>query len=682
MAEQKRRALRIVLIVLVVLVVLPVVGAAVVALTFDANRLKPRITAAIEQATGRAVTIDGPIRLGIALQPTLQVGDVKLANAPGFAPANMATLDTLDLRLALLPLLHRHIEIEQLDLGHPVIALQIDADGQNNWHFQSKPTAPQPQTPAASGAARPTTLRVDTTTVANGAISLTDARTGASFGIEGVQLTATQSDPAGPIHVDVTAKDGAMPIAVSGQIGSPRERAMSVDLTVSAADASLTAKGTRERFAVAGSVPDLAALSPLANRPLPALHAITFQSDVTPPQDGPMSPSFQLEGLRIASSVGDLDGSVAIDLAKPIAVRATATIRNLDPKALSAALPADASPVAPPQAAPTSPPPTPPAPTPPSKSGAAWVIPDHPLPFARLPLIDADLTLALQDTKIGDATIKSVTTHAVLHAGHLVLDPLAIDGPGGHVDATAMAAAAGAAAITLQAPALAIQPVLAAFDQPDGVIGTMEVRADLHSSGLTPHALAAGLDGSFGLALANGEIDNRLLVAMLSRIAPEAGLLETTGRAQRAALRCVALRADVSHGVADLRALMFDTEPLRLVGSGSIDLGQETLSLRLQPLARIGISGFSMPIDVRGGFRSPRATFDVAGGGKSMGGLVIGALGADRLIAGAGQSDGCADQLKLARFGASGPLPAALPAPLVSKTLTPNINNLLKQLLR
>jgi AsmA protein len=288
----------------------------------------------------------------------------------------------------------------------------------------------------------------------------------------------------------------------------------------------------------------------------------------------------------------------------------------------------------------------------------------------------------LQDTRAGAATIKSASTHAVLHAGHLVLDPLAIDLPGGHIDATVMADASGAAALTLRAPSLSIQPMLAGFDEPDGVLGTLEVRADLHGSGATPHALAAGLDGSVGFALANGEIDNRLLVALLSRLAPEAGLLDLAGKPGRSALRCVAVRADVAHGVADLHALLLDTVPLRLTGGGTLDLAQETLSLHLLPLARIGGTGLTVPVNVRGSLRAPRAAVDAAGAGKSLGGLVIGALGADRLIAGAGQSDGCADQLQLARFGDPGPVPEALPAQAASKPAPPNLNNLLKQLLR
>jgi uncharacterized protein involved in outer membrane biogenesis len=690
MAEQKRRGLRIALIVLAIIVLVPIAGMAVLALTFDANRLKPRIIAAIEQATGRDVAIDGPIRLGLSLRPTLEVDSVKLANAAGFAPADMATLDRLDLRLALLPLMHRHIEIEQLDLVHPVIALQIDAQGHDNWHFQRPPGPPSnPQAPSPPSTARPTTLRVQTMSITDGAISFADARTRAAFAVATVQLTATQNDTDGSVHLSLTGTDQAIPLAVAGDIGQPGREPIPIDLTLTAADASLTVKGTAPHFALSGRIPDLAALSPLVGPALPALHDVTFQADMAPPAGGTLGTGIALTGLRIGAPTGDVSGDATITLAAPLGIRATLTTSNLDPAALIAALPPPQA-AAPPAAAPAptaavpgAPAPTaPPAPSQAEPAHPARVISDRPLPFDRLPHVDADLTLTAQDTKLGSAVIKTASTHAVLHAGHLVLDPVAIELPGGHVDGTAMADAGGAAALTLRAPTLSIQPLLSAFDEPDGVIGTLEVRADLRGTGTTPHALVAGLDGTVGLALANGEIDNRLLVMLLSRIAPEAGFLSFAGQPPRSALRCVALRADIAHGVADLHALLLDTVPLRLTGAGTVDLGQETLSLHLQPLARVGGSGLSMPVDVRGSFRAPRAAIDAKGAGQSLGGIVIGALGADRLIAGAGQSDGCAEQLQLARFGAAGPVPAALPTQQLGKQAPNSVNNLLKQLLR
>src|SRR5215471_9344324 len=83
------------------LVGLTIVLGAVAALSFDPDSLKQRIIAAVKQATGRDVTL-GPLRLGLALQPTLVARDVSFANPPGFSRPQMATLEELDLKLALL----------------------------------------------------------------------------------------------------------------------------------------------------------------------------------------------------------------------------------------------------------------------------------------------------------------------------------------------------------------------------------------------------------------------------------------------------------------------------------------------------------------------------------------------------------------------------------------------------
>src|ERR1700722_11353475 len=84
-----------------------IVAGVVVGLSFDPDSLKPRITAAVKQATGRDLTLQGNIRLGLSLEPTLTVRGVSLSNPPGFSRPEMATLEQLDLKLALIPLLSR-----------------------------------------------------------------------------------------------------------------------------------------------------------------------------------------------------------------------------------------------------------------------------------------------------------------------------------------------------------------------------------------------------------------------------------------------------------------------------------------------------------------------------------------------------------------------------------------------
>ena len=83
----------------------------------------------MKQATGRDLTLQGRIRLGLSLQPTLTVQGVAFANPPGFSRPQMATLERLDLKLALIPLLSHRVEIDRLVLVKPDILLETDAQG-------------------------------------------------------------------------------------------------------------------------------------------------------------------------------------------------------------------------------------------------------------------------------------------------------------------------------------------------------------------------------------------------------------------------------------------------------------------------------------------------------------------------------------------------------------------------
>lgn len=144
MSEAKpRRIWRRLLIILAVLALLPVLGVAVVALTLDTEALKPRITAAVEAATGRRLALRGPLSFTPALVPTIAIEDVALANVAGGSAPDMLTARRIELRLALLPLLSRAIDVRSLTIVEPRLLLETDAQGLPNWVF----TAARPASP-------------------------------------------------------------------------------------------------------------------------------------------------------------------------------------------------------------------------------------------------------------------------------------------------------------------------------------------------------------------------------------------------------------------------------------------------------------------------------------------------------------------------------------------------------
>ena len=207
------------------------------------------------------------------------------------------------------------------------------------------------------------------------------------------------------------------------------------------------------------------------------------------------------------------------------------------------------------------------------------------------------------------------STHIDLHGGKLRLDPLSGDLPEGHVNATLNADATQtppAVALRLQVPALALQPLLAAMKVPGVITGTMQVQADLRGSGATPHAIAAGLDGSLSVAMANGAVDNRLLGGTLGSILRQADLLDLVGRGGTSQVQCFAAHLDAAHGIATVRSLVLASSLLSMDGSGSLNLGAETLDLRIRPQAKVAGTGVVVPLRISGPFRPPAAAPDAA----------------------------------------------------------------------
>ena len=130
-----------------------------IGITVDASRLRARIAAVFSDALGRTVRFDGPMELEISARPKLRVGGLHIANAPGFAGGDFASLGEARLALDLWPLLQKRLQIEEVTGSQARVRLQSSADGANNWTFlrASRPTqqrASKPETSAAVSADR------------------------------------------------------------------------------------------------------------------------------------------------------------------------------------------------------------------------------------------------------------------------------------------------------------------------------------------------------------------------------------------------------------------------------------------------------------------------------------------------------------------------------------------------
>ncbi|MFP4161811.1 MAG: AsmA family protein, partial [Ectothiorhodospira sp.] len=145
------------LVVLTVLLVVLVILAGVVLITVDPNDYKEEISAAVEKRTGRTLEIQGDIGLSLFPRLGLELGETTLSNAEGFPGDHFARIRQVDVSVALLPLLRRELEVQEVRLEGLDLNLARDAQGRGNWEdLTETPSAdevPPEETPATDGEA-------------------------------------------------------------------------------------------------------------------------------------------------------------------------------------------------------------------------------------------------------------------------------------------------------------------------------------------------------------------------------------------------------------------------------------------------------------------------------------------------------------------------------------------------
>ena len=91
-----------------------IVAAVVIVVATDFGAYKSYAVGAVEDATGRKLAIDGPVKLKLLPISSLVAEKVRFANAPWGSRPEMATVDRVEARVALLPLISGKVVVRHL----------------------------------------------------------------------------------------------------------------------------------------------------------------------------------------------------------------------------------------------------------------------------------------------------------------------------------------------------------------------------------------------------------------------------------------------------------------------------------------------------------------------------------------------------------------------------------------
>jgi len=122
---------RTLLLAAVGIVVLIVLVIAIVAATFDPNKYKPEIAAAVKDKTGRTLAIEG--NLGLSFFPSIGIAVGKASLSEPNGSGIFARFDEAKVSLALLPLFSRQVVIDRVTLSGLTADLVKRKDGRTNF---------------------------------------------------------------------------------------------------------------------------------------------------------------------------------------------------------------------------------------------------------------------------------------------------------------------------------------------------------------------------------------------------------------------------------------------------------------------------------------------------------------------------------------------------------------------
>jgi len=311
--------------------------------SYDYNTLKPEITRAFQDATGKELTLGGDISLKIGLTPTLVVRDVTIQNAPWGSQPELARIKRLEIKVRFFPLLAHRLDLIRVILIEPDLLLETDTSGKSNLAIDTPVKDRTAERKTDTGGWGLSRITFEEMRIEKGRITYINHESKKRYTATVAVLTAGSTGPlGGPIRIEGKVAYNEESFEITGTVGSltafaDAALAWPVSLKLSMEDAVL---------ALDGSVND-----PLARRGLRLYFSLKSKDPARlsrlsglsklPPLKGPLDisgriidtakDSYSITDLKIIEGDNDLGGSVDLNLAgeRPM-VKATLSARKLD----------------------------------------------------------------------------------------------------------------------------------------------------------------------------------------------------------------------------------------------------------------------------------------------------------------------------------------------------------------
>ena len=638
-----KRLVKILASIIFSLIIIMAIGGYLFVRNFDLNHYKSYVEDIADKQLGRKLTINGNAYLGLSLIPTLIVEDVELANAAWASQPQMAKVERLEIRLSLLPLLHKQLVIDNIAVVKPEVYLETSAEGKNNWDFGAKPVKSVPvrsvstfsliseaqalEVEKAAGAEANPVLpflegfAAKNVSVSSGLVQYANAKTGKVMNviINSFNLSAESMDDnittSFDIDVDGQAVKGSAVLGSVNALLSGKE-AYPFDVDVSAYGVDLAAVGSaRDLFADVAYAANINLYNPAGNMQLPET---TLKAQV---EGTTQEVAAQIEMLNIVNSliVGDVKANISGQVpaveanlqSDKINLESFSQQSNFAFKMPSLIATAEASPL----------------------------VPDTAVPYDALKAVNAKL-----DLKVGQLIINSgmsaqnVELKADLQNGLLKVNPLKLNFGGGEIDGQAEI---NANTKTIQLEVLSSNVLLQNLHKEFQVLGAndfgivsggnTDIKMTLTAAGKTYRQLVQSLNGQVIAIVNKSEVQTGNISFFTgSFVSQLLSVLPVEKKAQqKLKLECAVVRADLGAGQAVFpKGIAMQSDLLNLASSGNINLINDKIDFDVRPssgklINTNALQALSSFVKIKGTLESPKISIDDKAALKSAVGVAL-----------------------------------------------------------
>lgn len=525
-------------------------------LTQDLARFVPDLDERLSAHTGQNVKVAGPVRVGLALDDVLRVSLEDMTITPVAGDGYSASIDKVQIRLALLPLLRREVltEVFEISGGRFLVKngttleeafqelpggnVDVAEDGWKSIGFR-RLQLNRSFVGIVENGVETFSFPISNFSAEPGDIGLALALKGQIQGrdvvFEGTSGPWAALLKGNRVYLGGTIKSESVKVAITGSIGDPSSHGI-----------EFLARG------VAEDLSDVAALAGYGDLKRRASMSVALHTKIT--TDGIAFSDIDLKYGR-----GDLSGWLEVNLDEKINIDGALKSDFLDLEAFEGGHLLH----------------------PPKR-----LFSEVPLPLDLIRRLDGEISFNAAAISLANARLVDGKLSVVASNGVLAINPIAVTFEDGLVDGSFVLYTRGAPSFKGSASLLNfdIGRFLTAAKMSEPFDAHMHFGARLEGSGETIAEMFANANGQANLVMGQGRLGPEIAALFGGRDA--AGLTPIAAKASGedvVDLTCLVSRFDVSDGIARSRALLVQTSDSVTTGKGSFNLKTETIDLRLAP---------------------------------------------------------------------------------------------------